>query len=111
MSRVYKELLQLNNTTNTLILKWTTDLNRQMANKHMKRCSTSLIIRKMQIKTTMKYLFTSNQMATIQKKNNKKKEITSISKDIKKSELLTIVSNNAKWCSHCRKQHGGSSKN
>ena len=69
-----------------------------MVNRHMRRCSKSLIIREMQIKTLVRYHLTPVRLAIIKKSTNSK-----CREDEEKREPSYTVGGNVSWGSHCGK--------
>ena len=106
---MYEQFIYLNiKKMNNPIKKWTEDLNRYfskediwIANKHVKRCSPLLIIREMQIKTTMRNHLISVGIAIIKKsvKNSCWRRCR------EKREAAYTVGGNVSWCSHYGEQY------
>jgi hypothetical protein len=86
-----------------------TELNRsfskeeiQVAKKHMKKCSPSLVIKEMQIKTTLRFHLTPVRIVII-----KNTTTTCVGKDVGKKEPSYTAGGNASWCNQSEKKFGG----
>lgn len=83
-------------------LEWALLKDTQMAIRNIKKSSTSLILKEMQIKTTIWYYLVPVWIPHIKNKN----KVTSVREDVEKLESLHMIFRNVKWYSHYRKQYG-----
>ena len=114
VSKIYKQLMQYNiKKKKDPNQKWTENLSRyfsiedtQMASKHVKIYSTSLIITEMQIETTVRYHLIPVRMEIIKKATN-----NNVGKGVEKRKPSYTTGGNVNWYKHCGQQYGSSLRN
>lgn len=100
VSKIHNSFSKLSSYNPNPIQKWLKDMKRQIhkANRHIKRCSASLAIREVQIKTVISYYYIPIKIAEMENST-----VTSVGEDMEKLNHLHVAGGIIKWYSHYRK--------